>query len=85
LHHPENKPAGHRSDVQPVRFFALFRLFTWLPGLPVLPVLPVLPERAPERRRERGPGPFSLPASSLRPFCILQLQMIMPRRKTVKK
>jgi len=57
-----------------------------VPGLRGLPGLPEWPQ-APVRRREREPGPepLSLPVSAPRPFCILQLQKIMPRRKTVKK
>jgi len=77
-------------QVRPVLSSWLLRLFTWQPVPPVPPVprVPGPPQvqglargrvQVPGQAQPWGPGP------ALQPFCILQLQKIMPRRKTVKK
>jgi hypothetical protein len=85
----EKKPAEQHDVCSAVSFFlANATFFTCRQVQRVLRVLRVPgPARVPGLARVQEPGqsqPWE-PVWALQPFCILQLQKIMPRRKTVKK
>ncbi len=85
----EKKPAEQQDVCSAGSFFLANTTFFTCRRVPQVLRVPQVPgpARVPGRVQEPEPGPVQPwePVSALQPFCILQLQKIMPRRKTVKK